>query len=1097
MPKINIRSASSTMSEGGFFQAERSRGTVDSPALVQNGDTLGGVLLTGYDGTNYVESGRIVSVATENWENGSVGSRLEFYTTDNDTETEVKAFSILEDGAIVFGDAVTSGYKMDVDGNVRISGDLFIDGTSFITTTETVEIADNLLVINYGELGAGVTNGTAGLQVDRGSLTDYLLIFDEASDHFRVGEVGDTQAVATREDTPTGDGIAVWNNAEFRYDTYSGLTYTGGKLTLTSGTGINEFSTDATMSGESDDAVPTEAAVKSYVDTSISNIIADGTAVGQLLFWNGSSWTYMETSELFWDDTNKRVGIGTSSPATTLDVDGYVTLASGTGINEFSTDGTLADDSDDAVPTEKAVKAYVDDNLPPVDDGTAAGQMSFWDGASWTYTSASELFWDDTNKRVGIGTATPANTLDVNGTLILQSGTSINEFSTDGTLADASDDAVPTEKAVRTYVDNAIPQLEDGTATGQLTFWDGNEWTYTETTELFWDDTNKRVGIGTATPATALDVEGYVTLSLGTAINEFSTDGTLAGDSDDAVPTEKAVKAYVDDNAANIEDGTAAGQMAFWNGSTWTYTNATELYWNDTNKDLGIGTVLDESFTARLTISDDDAASAGLAAYGHESTDGQAPLVYLAKSRGTKAAETIVASGDTLGKWQCAGYDGASYLNAALIRAVVDGTPGSSDMPTRLEFQVTADGESNTTERMRLNNEGKLALGDYLGLDQEWNSGLTMTDDGGTSISSITQYRYDNGASGSGIWASKARGSQASPSVPNEDDTILYLSANTWDGDQNLNAAIISFKVGGTVSDNVTYGDIIFYTADNSAGASERMRLNSDGSLQFVTGTNINEFSTDGTLADDSDDAVPTEKAVKTYVDNNIPPVDDGTAAGQMAFWDGASWTYTNASELYWDDTNKRVGIGTSSPATALDVDGALSVEIGTSINTFSTDVTLGDGTASDDVLVTQLAIKTYIDNQSTPPGGVNGNIQFNDNGDFGGESDLFWEATNNNLGLGTTSEFAGGAGIFAIANADTVPNTDPTGGGVMYVEGGAAKWRSPSGTITTFGPADPHCPVCGKDYMLEFQNDNDYFAMCLPCLAAELGSRDWILTKK
>jgi hypothetical protein len=34
----------------------------------------------------------------------------------------------------------------------------------------------------------------------------------------------------------------------------------------------------------------------------------------------------------------------------------------------------------------------------------------------------------------------------------------------------------------------------------------------------------------------------------GAEINEFSTDGTFAGDSDSAVPTEKAVKKYVDDN---------------------------------------------------------------------------------------------------------------------------------------------------------------------------------------------------------------------------------------------------------------------------------------------------------------------------------------------------------------------------------------------------------------------------------------------------------------------------------------------------------------------------------------------------------------------
>ena len=40
-----------------------------------------------------------------------------------------------------------------------------------------------------------------------------------------------------------------------------------------------------------------------------------------------------------------------------------------------------------------------------------------------------------------------------------------------------------------------------------------------------------------------------LTLALGATVNEFSTDGTLAGNSDEAVPTEKAVKSYVDSNS--------------------------------------------------------------------------------------------------------------------------------------------------------------------------------------------------------------------------------------------------------------------------------------------------------------------------------------------------------------------------------------------------------------------------------------------------------------------------------------------------------------------------------------------------------------------
>ena len=45
------------------------------------------------------------------------------------------------------------------------------------------------------------------------------------------------------------------------------------------------------------------------------------------------------------------------------------------------------------------------------------------------------------------------------------------------------------------------------------------------------------------------------------------------------------------------------------------------------------------------------------------------------------------------------------------------------------------------------------------------------------------------------------------------------------------------------------------------------------------------------------------------------------------------------------------------------------------------------------------------------------------------------------------------GAHIF-IPNLTTAPTGNPTGGGYMYVEGGALKYRGSSGTITTLGAA-------------------------------------------
>lgn len=43
---------------------------------------------------------------------------------------------------------------------------------------------------------------------------------------------------------------------------------------------------------------------------------------------------------------------------------------------------------------------------------------------------------------------------------------------------------------------------------------------------------------------------------------------------------------------------------------------------------------------------------------------------------------------------------------------------------------------------------------------------------------------------------------------------------------------------------------------------------------------------------------------------------------------------------------------------------------------------------------------------------------------------------------------------VVYIANAATVPTANPVGGGIIYGEGGALKYRGTSGTVTTLGPA-------------------------------------------
>jgi len=59
-----------------------------------------------------------------------------------------------------------------------------------------------------------------------------------------------------------------------------------------------------------------------------------------------------------------------------------------------------------------------------------------------------------------------------------------------------------------------------------------------------------------------------------------------------------------------------------------------------------------------------------------------------------------------------------------------------------------------------------------------------------------------------------------------------------------------------------------------------------------------------------------------------------------------------------------------------------------------------------------------------------------------------------NNLGINTSSQFGGGNGVIGIANSTTAPTLNPSGGGVLYVESGALKFKGSSGTITTIANA-------------------------------------------
>jgi hypothetical protein len=97
-------------------------------------------------------------------------------------------------------------------------------------------------------------------------------------------------------------------------------------------------------------------------------------------------------------------------------------------------------------------------------------------------------------------------------------------------------------------------------------------------------------------------------------------------------------------------------------------------------------------------------------------------------------------------------------------------------------------------------------------------------------------------------------------------------------------------------------------------------------------------------------------------------------------------------------------------------------------------------------------------------------------------------------FGLNTYS----GQKVIAIGDAGVLPSANATGGGYLYSDSGALKWRGSSGTTTTLGPAHPHCPKCGRDFMTEWSNPKyGDLQVCMWCLTEELGDRPYVIKKK
>lgn len=134
---------------------------------------------------------------------------------DQILKNEKEGFSVRNEDDTEYGDLIVR--------NLTIKEDIVFGGDAFIIDTEEVKVTDNILTLNSGEQGEGVTKGISGLEIDRGKLPNYFIIFDESDDRFKCGTEGNQFPLMLRDNEPdmVDGAFLTWNSTFKRAQTTS------------------------------------------------------------------------------------------------------------------------------------------------------------------------------------------------------------------------------------------------------------------------------------------------------------------------------------------------------------------------------------------------------------------------------------------------------------------------------------------------------------------------------------------------------------------------------------------------------------------------------------------------------------------------------------------------------------------------------------------------------------------------------------------------------------------------------------------------------------------------------------------------------------
>lgn len=280
--------------------------------------------------------------------------------------------------------------------------------------------------------------------------------------------------------------------------------------------------------------------------------------------WDGIDGTAVLNSGIIIDDLDNITGVNDLAVGGSLS-SADLTINSTQTIDTISTDDTLAGDADTTLPTESAVKGYVD-----------AQTADSVQGPGPTVTDESIVVWDGTGGYTVKGTPVTVNgTGDIAGVNDLTATGDIVAGTLTGTVSvDAGNLQLSGNDLVSTDTNGNIALTPNGTGEVVASTLEVSD--LTDSRVIVPDGANGLVSTpvivspstGNTSGVGALSVSS-ITINGSQTINEVSTDDTLAGDADDVVPSESAVKGYADTVAA-AEAASAVANRVIGPGPTTT-----------------------------------------------------------------------------------------------------------------------------------------------------------------------------------------------------------------------------------------------------------------------------------------------------------------------------------------------------------------------------------------------------------------------------------------------------------------------------------------------------------------------------------------------